>query len=548
MPCKGRTAMSAKRLLFRSAAREKILSGATALADAVRITLGPKSKCVLIEKKWGSPIVCNDGITIAKEIQIEDPEANLGAQMIREAAERTGDAVGDGTSTSAILAHAIFAEGLHNVAAGASAVDLKRGLDRALIVAVKALKGLSRPVTSRKEKAQVATISAHNDSAIGELVADAYEKVGPEGVITVEESKTTESALEVVEGMQFDRGYISPYFVTDTEKMQVVLEDALILLHEKKLASLTEMLPFLEQVAKTGHPLLVVAEDVEGEALATLVVNKVRGTLLSAAVKAPGFGDRRKEMLQDIAILTGGQVIAEELGLKMESLGLKELGRAKRVVVDKEKTTIIEGGGAKSAIQGRCAELHKQIEKSTSDYDKEKLQERLAKLAGGVAVLRVGAPSETEMKNRKEAIEDAISATKAALAEGIVPGGGLALLRLIEPIEAEEANCSGDERTGLLILRRALEAPTRQIAENSTVDGGVVVDRMRSGKGNYGFDASRCEYVDLVEAGIIDPTKVVRVGLENALSVASVLLLAEATLTEIPEEKRKAAAGHEALE
>jgi chaperonin GroEL len=540
--------MSAKRLLFRSAAREKILSGATALADAVRITLGPKSKCVLIEKKWGSPIVCNDGITIAKEIQIEDPEANLGAQMIREAAERTGDAVGDGTSTSAILAHAIFAEGLHNVAAGASAVDLKRGLDRALIVAVKALKGLSRPVTSRKEKAQVATISAHNDPAIGELVADAYEKVGPEGVITVEESKTTESALEVVEGMQFDRGYISPYFVTDTEKMQVVLEDALILLHEKKLASLTEMLPFLEQVAKAGHPLLVVAEDVEGEALATLVVNKVRGTLLSAAVKAPGFGDRRKEMLQDIAILTGGQVIAEELGLKMESLGLKELGRAKRVVVDKEKTTIIEGGGAKSAIQGRCAELHKQIEKSTSDYDKEKLQERLAKLAGGVAVLRVGAPSETEMKNRKEAIEDAISATKAALAEGIVPGGGLALLRLIEPIEAEEAKCSGDERTGLLILRRALEAPTRQIAENSTVDGGVVVDRMRSGKGNYGFDASRCEYVDLVEAGIIDPTKVVRVGLENAVSVASVLLLAEATLTEIPEEKRKAAAGHEALE
>ncbi len=394
----------------------------------------------------------------------------------------------------------------------------------------------------------MATISAHNDPAIGEMVADAYEKVGPEGVITVEESKTTDSALEVVEGMQFDRGYISPYFVTDTEKMQVVLEDTLILLHEKKLASLTEVLPFLEQVAKTGHPLLVVAEDVEGEALATLVVNKVRGTLLSAAVKAPGFGDRRKEMLQDIAILTGGQVIAEELGLKLESLGLKELGRAKRVVVDKEKTTIIGGGGAKSAIQGRCAELHKQIEKSTSDYDKEKLQERLAKLAGGVAVLRVGAPSETEMKNRKEAIEDAISATKAALAEGIVPGGGLALLRLIEPIEAEEAKCFGDERTGLLILRRALESPTRQIAENSTVDGGVVVDRMRRGKGNYGFDASRCEYVDLVEAGIIDPTKVVRVGLENAVSVASVLLLAEAILTEIPEEKRKVAAGYEVLE
>jgi chaperonin GroEL len=540
--------MAAKRLLFRSAAREKVLSGAAALADAVRITLGPKSKCVLIQKKWGRPIVCNDGITIAKEVELEDPEANLGAQMIREAAERTGEAVGDGTSTSAILAHAIFAEGLHNVAAGASAVDLKRGLDRGLIVAVKALKSLSRPVSSRKEKAQIATIAAHNDPATGELVADAYEKVGPEGVITVEESKTTESALEVVEGMQFDRGYISPYFVTDAEKMQVVLEDALILLHEKKLASLNEMLPFLEQVAKAGRPLLIVAEDVEGEALATLVVNKVRGTLLSAAVKAPGFGDRRKDMLQDIAILTGGQMIAEELGLKMESLGLKELGHAKRVVIDKEKTTIIEGGGTKSAIQGRCTELRKQIEKTTSDYDKEKLQERLAKLAGGVAVIRVGAPSETEMKNRKEAIEDAISATKAALAEGIVPGGGLALLRLIDAIEAEQANCSGDERTGLLILRRALEAPTRQIAENSTVDGGVVVDRMRSGKGNYGFDASRCEYVDLAEAGIIDPTKVVRVGLENAVSVASVLLLAEATLTELPDDKKKAAMGHEAFE
>ena len=443
--------MAGKRLLFRSTAREKVLSGAAALADAIRITLGPKSKCVLIQKKWGRPIVCNDGITIAKEIELEDPEENLGAQMIREAAERTGEVVGDGTSTSAILAQAIFAQGLHNVAAGASAVDLKRGLDRGLTAAVKGLKGLSRPVSSRKEKAQIATISAHNDPGIGELVADAYEKVGAEGVITVEESKTTESALEVVEGMQFDRGYISPYFVTDTEKMEVVLEDALILLHEKKLASLNEMLLFLEQVAKAGRPLLVIAEDVEGEALATLVVNKVRGTLLSAAVKAPGFGDRRKDMLQDIAILTGGQVIAEELGLKMENLGVKELGHAKRVVIDKEKTTIVEGGGSKSAIQGRCAELRKQVEKTTSEYDKEKLQERLAKLSGGVAVIRVGAPSETEMKNRKEAIEDAISATKAALAEGIVPGGGLALLRLIDTVETEAAKCSGDERTGLLI-------------------------------------------------------------------------------------------------
>jgi len=540
--------MANKRLLFRSAAREKVLSGASVLADAVRITLGPKSKCVLIQKKWGRPIVCNDGITIAKEVELEDAEANLGAQMIREAAERTGEAVGDGTSTSAILAHAIFAEGLHNVAAGAGAVDLKRGLDRGLAAAVKELKKLSRPVSSRKEKAQIATISAHNDPSIGELVAEAYEKVGPEGVITVEESKTTESALELVEGMQFDRGYISPYFVTDAEKMQVVLEDALILLHEKKLTSLNEMLPFLEQVAKAGRPLVIVAEDVEAEALAVLVVNKVRGTLLSAAVKAPGFGDRRKDMLQDLAILTGGQVIAEELGLKMEKLGLNELGHAKRVVIDKEKTTIVEGGGQKSAIQGRCAELRKQIEKTTSDYDKEKLQERLAKLSGGVAVIRVGAPSETEMKNRKEAIEDAINASKAALSEGIVPGGGLALLRLNEAIESEVAKCSGDERTGLQILAKALEAPTRQIAENSGVDGGVVVDRMRSGKGNYGFDASRCEYVDLVEAGIIDPTKVVRIALENAVSVASVLLLAEATLTELPEEKEKAMAAHASLE
>ena len=540
--------MAGKRLLFKAAAREKVLSGATALADAVRITLGPKSKCVLIQKKWGRPIVCNDGITIAKEVELEDPEANLGAQMIREAAERTGEAVGDGTSTSSILAHAIFSEGLHNIAAGASAVDLKRGLDRGLQIAVGGLKKISRPVASRKEKAQVATISAHNDAATGEMVADAYERVGAEGVITVEESKTTESSLEVVEGMQFDRGYISPYFITDAEKLAVVLEDPVILLHEKKIASMAELLPFLEQVAKAGRPLLIVAEDVEGEALATLVVNKVRGVLPSAAVKAPGFGDRRKDILQDIATLTGGQVIAEELGVKMESLTLKELGRAKRVVIDKDKTTIIEGGGEKGAIQARCNELRKQIEKSTSDYDKEKLQERLAKLAGGVAVIRVGAPSETEMKNRKEAIEDAISATKAALAEGIVPGGGLALLRLMDAIEAEATKCSGDERTGLLILRRALEAPVRQIAENSAVDGGVVLDRMKAGKGNYGFDASRCEYVDLVEAGIIDPTKVVRVALENAVSVASVLLLAEATLTELPEEKKKAAAAHESFE
>src|SRR5271156_318411 len=515
--------MASKHLLFKSAAREKVLKGATALTDAVRVTLGPKSKCVLIEKKWGRPIVCNDGVTIAKEIELEDHEENLGARMIREAAERTGDAVGDGTTTSAVLAQAIFAEGLHNVAAGASAVDLKRGLDRGLRAGVEALHSLSRPVANRSEKVQIATISAHNNPAIGELVADAMEKVGKDGVITLEEAKATETALEVVEGMQFDRGYLSPYFVTDTEKMQVVLEDPIILIHEKKISTLQDFLPFLEQVAKTGRPLLVIAEDVEGEALATLVVNKIRGTLPSVAVKAPGFGDRRKEILGDIAILTGGKVLAEELGLKIESLQINELGKAKRVIIDREKTTIVEGAGSKKAIEGRCNDIRKQIEESTSDYDKEKLQERLAKLSGGVAVIRVGAPSETEMKSRKEAFEDAISATKAAMAEGIVPGAGLTLLRAIDAVQSVESQCSGDERTGLLILKRALEAPTRQIAENSSVDGGVVVDRMRNGKDNYGFDAAKGEYVDLVKAGIIDPTKVVRTALENAVSVAGVL-------------------------
>ena len=439
--------MPFKRLLFKSAAREKVLKGATALTEAVRVTLGPKSKCVLIEKKWGRPIVCNDGVTIAKEIEFEDPEENLGARMIREAAERTGDAVGDGTSTSAILAHAIFAEGLHNVAAGASAVELKRGLDRGLRAAVESLHSLSRPVASRLEKAQIATVSAHNDSTIGELVADAMEKVGKDGVVTIEEAKTTETALEVVEGMQFDRGYLSPYFVTDPEKMEVVLEDPVILIHEKKIANLQDFLPFLEKVAKSGRPLLVIAEDVEGEALATLVVNKVRGVLFSAAVKAPGFGDRRKEILQDLAVVTGGKVLAEELGVKIENLQLDELGKAKRVIIDREKTTIVQGAGLKKAIEGRCNEIRKQIDQTTSDYDKDKLQERLAKLSGGVAVIRVGAPSETEMKNRKEAFEDAISATKAAMAEGIVPGGGLVLLRAINAVQRAESECSGDERT-----------------------------------------------------------------------------------------------------
>ena len=533
--------MAYKQVLFRSEAREKILRGAAALADAVRVTLGPKSKCVLIQKRFGVPLVCNDGVTIAKEMELKDPSENLGAQMIRQAAERTGDAVGDGTSTATLLAHAILAEGLRNVVAGASAVDLKRGLDRGARAAAGALRALSRPVKSRLEKAQVATISAHNDTAIGDLIADAMEKVGDEGVITVEESKTTETQLEVVEGLQFDRGYLSPYFMTDPEKMEAALEDVLILLTDKKIGVMKDLLPLLEQVARAGRPILIIAEDVDGEALATLVVNKLRGALRCAAAKAPGFGDRRKDMLEDIAVLTGGQVVTEALGVKLESVELAQLGRAQRVVLDRENTTIIGGLGDKKAIEGRKAQIRQQIEKTTSDYDREKLQERLAKLSGGVAVIRVGAPSEAEMKSRKEALDDAISATKAAVAEGIVPGGGLALLRGIEAVEREEAKGEGDERTGLQILKRALEAPTRQIAENSGVDGGVVVNEMRRGAGNRGFDAARKQYVDMVDAGIIDPTKVVRVALENAVSAASLLLLTEATLTEVAEEKESKA-------
>jgi len=459
--------------------------------------------------------------------------------MLRQAAEKTGDAVGDGTSTSTILAQTIFADGVRNVVAGASAIDLKRGLDRGAKAAIEALRKMSRDVGTRKEKAQVATISAHNDPAIGELVADAMEKVGGEGVITAEESKTTETALEVVEGMQFDRGYISPYFVTNPEKMSAELEDPYILIHEKKLAGLQPILPLLETIVRAGRPLLIVAEDVEGEALATLVVNKLRGGLKVAAAKAPGFGDRRKSMLEDLAVLTSGQVISEEVGVKLENATVEMLGTAKRVVLTNEDTTVVGGAGAKADIDGRCNQIRRQIEETTSDYDREKLQERLAKLAGGVAVIRVGAPSEAEMKSRKEALDDAISATKAAVAEGIVPGGGLALIRCIDAVVKEEARCDGDERTGVQVLKRALEAPTRQIAENSAVDGGVVVARMLGGQGDYGFDAARKEYVDLVEAGIIDPTKVVRIGLENAVSVASLLLLTEATLTEIPEKKER---------
>lgn len=531
--------MAFKHLMFRAAAREKVLRGATQLADAVRITLGPKSKSVLIQKSWGAPLVCNDGVTIAKEIQLKDPEENLGAQMLRQAAERTAEVVGDGTSGSTILAHALLADGVRNVTAGASAIDIKRGLDRASRAAVGALKAMSRPVTTRREKAQVATISAHNDVAIGEMVADAMEKVGNDGVITVEESKTTETVLEVVEGMQFDRGFLSPYFINNPERMEAAFEDVRILLCDHKISALKDMLPLLDEMVKTGRPLLVIAEDIEGDALATLIVNGLRGALRCCAVKAPGFGDRRKAILQDIAVLTGGKVISEELGLKLEGASIEDLGTAKRVVIDKDRTTIVGGGGAREAIDARVAAIRREIEASTSDYDKEKLRERLAKLSGGVAVIKVGAPAESEMKAKKEALDDAISATKAAVAEGIVPGGGLALLRCTEAVAAEEAGAEGDERTGIQILKRALEAPARQIAENSAADGGVVVARMLESTGNQGFDAARKQYVDLVEAGIIDPTKVVRIALENAVSVASILLLSEATMTEIAEPKKE---------
>lgn len=529
--------MAHKQILFRSDARQKILRGASILADAVRVTLGPKSKCVLIEKKWGSPLVCNDGVTVAKEIDLKDAEENLGAQMIRQAAEKTGDIVGDGTTTAAILAHALYAEGLRNVVAGSSAVDLKRGLDRGLKIAVDAIRRASRPVQSRREKAQIATIAAHNDPVIGELVADAVERVGKDGVVTLEEAKGTETTLDVVEGMEFDRGYLSPYFVTDPARMECVLENPAILIHESRIAIMKDLLPLLEQTIQAGRPLLLIAEDVESEALATLVLNKIRGALSCVAVKAPGYGDRRKAMLEDIGILTRGSVVTQELGKKLEHVVLDDLGRAERVVVDQDKTTIVGGGGDRKAIEARVEQIRRQIKDTKSDYDREHLEERLAKLAGGVAVIRVGAPSEAEMQSRKEAFDDAIHSTKAAMAEGIVPGCGLALLRAIDAVEAEESHVDGDEKIGLRLLRHALETPTRQIAENSNADGGVVVEHMRGGTGNHGFDAAKSQYVDLMEAGIIDPTKVVRIALENAVSVAGVLLLTEATLTEIPEPK-----------
>ncbi|MGK5086469.1 chaperonin GroEL [Bdellovibrionota bacterium FG-2] len=538
--------MMSKELLFQSEAQAKLLKGATTLANAIRITLGPKSNSVLIEKKWGKPIVCNDGVTIAKEIELKDPVENMGAQMLREAAEKTGEAVGDGTSTSTLLAHAIFSEGIKNVTAGASAIDLKRGLDRAAQIAIEAIKKQSKPITTREEKEQVGTISAHNDPFFGKLVADAIEKVGGEGVISVEEARGIETTVEVVEGMQFDHGYLSPYFITDPAKMEVRMEKPWILLSDRKLSSIEPLVPLLESVIKTGRPLVVISDDIEGEALAMLVVNKLRGTLNCVAVKAPGFGDRRKAMLEDLALLTGAQVVSDELGIKIEHVKLEHLGQAERVTADKDTTTIIGGLGEKKVIVDRIKQIRHQIEIEKSQYDKEKLQERLAKLAGGVAVVRVGAPSEAELKSKKEALDDAINATKAAVAEGIVPGGGLALLRAIPFLEQEEAKAEGDEKTGFQILRHALEIPTRQIAANSGEDGGVVVSEMRKGKGNYGFDAAKGKYRDLVEAGIIDPTKVIRIAIENAVSVAGTLLLTQATLTEEKEEKKDEAHAAEA--
>jgi chaperonin GroEL len=529
--------------LFRSSARDKVLRGTTALADAVRVTLGPKSRSVLIDKAWGTPVVCNDGVTIAKELDLADPEENLGVKVLKQAAMRTGDEVGDGTSTSTVLAQALWSEGLRNVVSGASAVELKRGFDYGLKIAVDALKAISRPVQSRKERAQVATISAHNEADIGEMVAEATERVGKEGVITVEEAKSVHTELEVVEGMQFDRGYLSAYFVNQADDMECVLESPALLLYDKRISNMKGLLPVLERVAQLGKPLVIVAEDIEGEALATLVVNKVRGVLPCCAVKAPGFGDRRKHMLEDIATLTGARVVAEELGLKLENVTESDLGSAQRVVITRDNTTIIGGNGDKRALEGRRDDLRREIKLTKSDYDREKLEERLAKLAGGVAVIRVGAASEAELKNRKDAFDDAISATRAAIAEGVVPGGGLALLRCIPALEAEANKHEGDTRTSLRILARALEAPTRQIAENSDCDAGVVVDRMRAGAGALGFDAATGKYVDMLEAGIIDPTKVVRVGLENAVSVAGTLLLMEATMTDMPEPSPKAPSG-----
>jgi chaperonin GroEL len=528
----------AKQITYGNDSRQAVLRGVNRLADAVKVTLGPKGRNVVLDKKFGSPVITKDGVTVAKEIELKEPLENMGAQMVREVASKTSDVAGDGTTTATVLAQAIYREGIKNVTAGANPMDIKRGIEKAVAGVVEELKKLSKPVKG-KMIAQVGTISANNDETIGSIIAEAMEKVGKDGVITVEEAKTLETSLDVVEGMQFDRGYLSPYFVTDPERMEVALENALVLIHEKKISSMKDLLPVLEQVAKLGKPLLIIAEEVEGEALATLVVNKLRGTLQVAAVKAPGYGDRRKAMLEDIAILTGGKAITEDLGIKLENLKLDDLGKAKKITIDKDNTTIIEGAGTAKTIEGRVKQIRTQIDETTSDYDREKLQERLAKLVGGVAVIKVGAATETEMKEKKARVEDAMHATKAAVEEGIVPGGGVALLRAQKAVDSVKAE--GDEKVGVAIVRRSLEEPLRQIAGNAGFEGAVVVARVREMKAEEGFNALTDEYENLVEAGVIDPTKVVRSALQNASSIASLLLTTEALVSEIPEEKEEKA-------
>jgi len=529
--------MPAKQILYSTDARSAIMRGVDQLAEAVKATLGPKGRNVVIDKKFGSPVSTKDGVTVAKEIELKDPFENMGAQMLREVASKTSDVAGDGTTTATVLAQAIFREGIKNVTAGANPMDLKRGIDRAVEVVVEEVKKLSRPTKDKKEIAQVGTISANNDPTIGDLIAEAMEKVGKDGVITVEEAKSMDTSLDIVEGMQFDRGYLSPYFVTDAERMEANLQDAYILLNEKKISNMRDLLPILEQIAKMSKPLVVISEDVEGEALATLVVNKLRGTLQCAAVKAPGFGDRRKEMLRDIAVLTGGNVISDDLGIKLENITLNDLGRAKRITIDKDNTTIIEGAGVPADIEGRVKQIRTQVEETTSDYDREKLQERLAKLVGGVAVINVGAATETEMKEKKARVEDALNATRAAVEEGVVPGGGVAYLRAVPALDKLEGELEGDQRIGVRIVKRALEEPMRYIAANAGAEGSIVVQRVRDLKTNEGYDAAADVYGDMVEKGIIDPTKVARSALQNAASIAGLLMTTEALVTELPEKE-----------
>jgi chaperonin GroEL len=535
--------MAAKQLLFDEAARQKILRGVELLSRAVKVTLGPKGRNVVLDKKFGSPTVTKDGVTVAKEIELADPYENIGAQLVKEVASKTSDAAGDGTTTATVLAEAIYKEGLKHVTAGANPIYLKRGIDKAVESCVVELARISRKVNDREEIRQVATVSANWDTDIGEIIADAMDKVGKDGTITVEEAKSIETTLDVVEGMQFDKGYLSPYFATNMESQEAILEDAYVLIHEKKISNLQEFLPLLQTTAKTGKPLLIIAEEVEGEALAALVVNKIRGTLNVAAVKAPGFGDRRKAILEDIAVLTGGRLLSEDLGIKLENVQLSDLGRAKRIVVDKENTTIVEGGGKASDIQGRVKQIRRQIDETTSDYDREKLQERLAKLAGGVAVINVGAATESEMKEKKMRVEDALHATRAAVEEGIVAGGGVALIRTLKVIDTLATTLDGDERLGALIVRRAIESPLKQLCFNAGVEGAVVVQQVLESKGNQGYNVATGKYEDLVKAGVVDPTKVTRTALQNAASIAGLLLTTEAIVTEVPEKKEAAPAG-----